>query len=104
MIGPTDFQIILGKVRPLSRPHPEAHPQVLIIAHGVMRYFTDGHRVIRVRTDTRTSDPEFYTAPAEAWQHRSQRWAARPNLASQIAFTGDWWPCTEAEVQGYCAL
>ncbi|PBA10558.1 hypothetical protein CKJ70_15295 [Mycobacterium avium] len=32
MIGPTDFQIILGKVRPLSRPHPEAHPQVLIIA------------------------------------------------------------------------
>ncbi|WP_218832358.1 hypothetical protein, partial [Mycobacterium avium] len=33
MIGPTDFQIILGKVRPLSRPHPEAHPQVLIIAH-----------------------------------------------------------------------
>ncbi|PBA09194.1 hypothetical protein CKJ70_21155, partial [Mycobacterium avium] len=34
MIGPTDFQIILGKVRPLSRPHPEAHPQVLIIAPG----------------------------------------------------------------------
>ena len=32
MIGPTDIQIILGKVRPLSRPHPEAHPQVLIIA------------------------------------------------------------------------
>ena len=28
--------IILGKVRPLSRPHPEAHPQVLIIApYGV---------------------------------------------------------------------
>ncbi|PBA08383.1 hypothetical protein CKJ70_26725 [Mycobacterium avium] len=38
MIGPTDFQIILGKVRPLSRPHPEAHPQVLIIAPlGVAR-------------------------------------------------------------------
>jgi len=32
MIGPSDIQIILGKVRPLSRPHPEAHPQVLIIA------------------------------------------------------------------------
>jgi len=31
MIGPTDIQIILGKVRPLSRPHTEAHPQVLII-------------------------------------------------------------------------
>ena len=25
--------IILGKVRPFSRPHAEAHPQVLIIAH-----------------------------------------------------------------------
>src|SRR5690606_20802989 len=35
MIGPTDIQIILGKVRPLSRPHPEAHPQVLIIAPDV---------------------------------------------------------------------
>ncbi|MEZ0341723.1 carboxymuconolactone decarboxylase family protein, partial [Mycobacterium sp. pV006] len=27
------IQIILGKVRPLSRPLTEAHPQVLIIAH-----------------------------------------------------------------------
>ena len=26
--------IILGKVRPFSRPHAEAHPQVLIIALG----------------------------------------------------------------------
>ncbi|BBZ02006.1 hypothetical protein MCHIJ_14430 [Mycolicibacterium chitae] len=42
MIGPTDFQIILGKVRPLSRPHPEAHPQVLIIAHE--RAFEDPDR------------------------------------------------------------
>ncbi|MBU8830554.1 ThiF family adenylyltransferase, partial [Mycolicibacterium goodii] len=33
MIGPSDIQIILGKVRPLSRPLTEAHPQVLIIAH-----------------------------------------------------------------------
>ena len=32
MIGPSDIQIILGKVRPLSRPLTEAHPQVLIIA------------------------------------------------------------------------
>ena len=29
-----DFQIILGKVRPLSRRLAEAHPQVLIIAQG----------------------------------------------------------------------
>jgi hypothetical protein len=29
-----DFQIILGKVRPSTSPHPpEGHPQVLIIAH-----------------------------------------------------------------------
>ncbi|MBU8820939.1 hypothetical protein KL864_34325, partial [Mycolicibacterium goodii] len=34
MIGPSDIQIILGKVRPLSRPLTEAHPQVLIIAHS----------------------------------------------------------------------
>jgi hypothetical protein len=34
MIGPSDIQIILGKVRPLSRPLTEAHPQVLIIARA----------------------------------------------------------------------
>jgi hypothetical protein len=34
MIGPSDIQIILGKVRPLSRPLTEAHPQVLIIARS----------------------------------------------------------------------
>ncbi|TXH23455.1 MAG: hypothetical protein E6R06_14995 [Mycobacterium sp.] len=37
MIGPSDIQIILGKVRPLSRPLTEAHPQVLIIALSIPR-------------------------------------------------------------------
>ena len=32
MIGPSDIQIILGKVRPFLRRLAEAHPQVLIIA------------------------------------------------------------------------
>ena len=45
MIGPTDFQIILGKVRPLSRPHPEAHPQVLIIAPTVVITTGDSYRM-----------------------------------------------------------
>ncbi len=39
MIGPSDIQIILGKVRPLSRPHTEAHPQVLIIALLSLMHF-----------------------------------------------------------------
>ncbi|MBU8821239.1 DUF417 family protein, partial [Mycolicibacterium goodii] len=42
MIGPSDIQIILGKVRPLSRPLTEAHPQVLIIAPWIgMLKFTE---------------------------------------------------------------
>nr|PZN14044.1 MAG: hypothetical protein DIU75_22010 [Mycolicibacterium hassiacum] len=52
MIGPSDIQIILGKVRPLSRPLTEAHPQVLIIARQrfcMGRSFTDGRG-----TDTST--------------------------------------------------
>ncbi|AHC27815.1 hypothetical protein TS71_20675 [Mycolicibacterium neoaurum] len=58
-----------------------------------MRYFTDGHRFIRVHTDARVSDPAFGTAPAEAWQHRNQHWAVKPDLASRVMLTGDWRPC-----------
>ncbi len=41
----SDIQIILGKVRPLSRPHTEAHPQVLIIAPLAQRRRCDTVRL-----------------------------------------------------------
>lgn len=62
-----------------------------------MRFFTDGHFVIRLHTDAKMGDPEFYTAKAETWQFRSGAWAEKPNLASKILFTGDWNPCTKDE-------
>ncbi|MBU8819466.1 hypothetical protein KL864_26615, partial [Mycolicibacterium goodii] len=50
MIGPSDIQIILGKVRPLSRPLTEAHPQVLIIARGGAPGLPAGHSITAVIT------------------------------------------------------
>ncbi|PBA12412.1 hypothetical protein CKJ70_08120 [Mycobacterium avium] len=61
MIGPTDFQIILGKVRPLSRPHPEAHPQVLIIAHPGTRPRTGAS--LQRGADTSLFRPSVSVAP-----------------------------------------
>ena len=48
MIGPSDIQIILGKVRPLSRRLAEAHPQVLIIAPADMSTPPSGFARTRV--------------------------------------------------------
>src|SRR5690606_27361347 len=79
MIGPTDIQIILGKVRPLSRPHPEAHPQVLIIArchrsasdHRVRRAGRLPRHPIAHRTIHRQSRQD--TAAAALGDHQHQR-------------------------------
>lgn len=63
-----------------------------------MRFFTDGHRVIRVDTDARLSDREkFLEAKAETFQFRKGVWAEKPDLTSSIVFTGDWQPCSEKE-------
>lgn len=62
-----------------------------------MRFFTDGHTVIRLHTDAKMGEPEFDIAKAETWQFRSGVWAHKPNLVSKIRFTGDWEPCTEHE-------
>ncbi|PBA10575.1 hypothetical protein CKJ70_15265 [Mycobacterium avium] len=66
MIGPTDFQIILGKVRPLSRPHPEAHPQVLIIARAFGPHWTAYDRSTERPSGTGKPVPPGATRPATA--------------------------------------
>jgi len=63
-----------------------------------MRFFTDGHTVIRVHTDARLSEREkFLNARAETFQFRKHVWAEKPDLTAKIAFTGDWQPCSEED-------
>ena len=63
-----------------------------------MRFFTDGHRVIRVHTDVRLDDrATLLHAKAETFQFRTGGWAERPNLTASVIFTGDWQPCNEEE-------
>ncbi|MCX8559779.1 hypothetical protein OS122_02550 [Mycolicibacterium mucogenicum] len=69
-----------------------------------MRYFTDGHFVIRVDTDAQRRDStEFLNAKAEAFQFRKGVWAEKPNLTTKIAFTGDWEPCSEEDAYAVLA-
>ncbi|KIU18315.1 hypothetical protein [Mycolicibacterium llatzerense] len=63
-----------------------------------MRFFTDGHTVIRVNTDARLSERQkFLDAKAETFQFRKRVWAEKPGLTQKIAFTGDWQECSEDE-------
>lgn len=63
-----------------------------------MRFFTDGHRVIRIHTDVGLDKREvFLAAKAETFQFRRGVWAVKPGLTDSIVFTGDWQPCTEDE-------
>lgn len=65
-----------------------------------MRFFTDGHTVIRVHTAAQLGDrQEFLNATAETFQFRSGVWAEKPNLTSRIVFTGDWQPCDQEEAE-----
>lgn len=65
------------------------------------QYFSDGHRVIRIQVapDVPMNSETFFAAPAEAFQFRSGVWAPRPDLASQVAFTGEWTRVHEDEVE-----
>lgn len=61
-----------------------------------MRYFRSGNRVVRVHTDAALGD-EFLKAKAEVYSPKRDDWVERPQLTSDIVYTGDWDPCTGAE-------
>jgi len=85
MIGPTDFQIILGKVRPLSRPHAKAHPQVLIIA--LCGLVIVGVRLYRNQKERGGESDRFSAELSEAVWPSTQYPEANAKLASTLRST-----------------
>ena len=61
-----------------------------------MRYYTDGHHVVRVRTDADRGDPEFRNATGETF-NAIFGWRPSTTITNRILYTGDWDTCSEAE-------
>ncbi len=63
-----------------------------------MRYFRSGNRVIRVDVDPDTRlGSELLNSVAEVYSLKNHDWVERPELTSEIVYTGDWDSCTEDE-------
>jgi hypothetical protein len=63
-----------------------------------MRYFRNGNRVIRVDVDPETRlSSELLNSAAEVYSLKNHDWVERPELTSEIVYTGDWDSCTEDE-------
>jgi len=91
LIRPLDFQIILGKVRPLSHRPTEAHPEVLIIAPLVAAVIT----VDRRGSHSGFVMPHAAAARGGVWLLVSRRADSidqiRPPGFESSAVTGDHW-------------
>jgi len=63
-----------------------------------MRYFRNGNRVIRVDVDPDARPgPELLNSVAEVYSLKNHDWVERPELTSEVVYTGDWDSCTEDE-------
>ena len=63
-----------------------------------MRYFRNGNRVIRVDVDPDVPlGQDFLESVAEVYALKNHEWVERPELTSEIVYTGDWNSCTEDE-------
>ncbi|MGV0607369.1 hypothetical protein [Mycolicibacterium sp. XJ1904] len=63
-----------------------------------MRFFRSGYRVARV--DVAADAPlgaELLKTTPQVYSMRRSDWIDRPQLAREIAYSGNWDPCSEAD-------